>query len=221
MITFQKLLILTLSITLTLSQEIPIESLFTPSDFQNLNIEKEINEKLKGLFDTEECLPSKSEAKEILLKDYGISLDKNPDENLRFTIGKCNPVLFVPGIYATKLIGTIYCKGLKEEKDIYKEMRVFCGDSVCKGDTIEEHPFFVALLDPATNILNTDSNKYSGCLGFFMQFFNKKDECPKMKNGNVFDYIKADLVLDEEKIRKEEEEKEKIKRENERIFKLL
>ena len=88
MITFQKFLILTLSITLTLShtfQEIPIETLLTPSDFQNLNIEKETTEKIKGLFDTEECLPSKSEAKEILLKDYGISLDKNPDEKLRFT----------------------------------------------------------------------------------------------------------------------------------------
>ena len=198
MITFQKLFILTLSITLILShtfQEIPIDTLFTPSDFQNLNIEKETTEKIKGLFDTEECLPSKSEAKEILLKDYGLSLDKNPDENLRFTIGKCNPVLFVPGIYATKLIGTINCKGLKEEKDIYKEMRVFCGDSVCKEDTIEEHPFFVALLDPATNILNTDSNKYSGCLGFFMQFFNKKDECPKMKNGKSVCYYSKNIQV--------------------------
>ena len=53
-------------------------------------------------------------------------------------------------------------------------------------------------------------------LEFLSDINDVREFIPKMKNGNVFDYIKADLLLDEEKIRKEEEEKEKIKRENER-----
>ena len=182
------LTILSTIIILTTSKipedSISIETLLSLQEFTSPNIESTSQEKLKGIFDSEECLPSKKESKQILLNDYGISLDSDPDNNLRFIIGKCNPVLFVPGIYATKLMLTVNCKKLKsEERNIYFDMRVFCGDSVCKSDSVEEHPLFVSLLDPATNILNLDSNKFSSCLAFFMQFFNKKDECPKSDDG--------------------------------------
>ena len=165
-------------------ETIPIETLLSLQEYSSPNFQSNFQEQYSGIFDSEECLPSKKDSKKILLEDYGISLDEDPDNNLRFIIGKCNPVLFVPGIYATKLMLTVNCKKLKkEERNIYFDMRVFCGDSICKSDSIEEHPLFVSLLDPATNILNTDSNKYSACLAFFMQFFNKKDECPKSDDG--------------------------------------
>ena len=165
--------------TLSFKDSIPIET---------INLQNTLTPNLKSIFDTNECLPDNTLAKRILNKDYGITLNKI-DDNLKFIIGKCNPVIFVPGIYASKLVLTINCGGFKKEnKDKYMEMRVFCGDAICQSDSIEEHPLFVSLLDPATAVLNTETNKYSACLGFFMQFYNKKDECPIDDNGNHICY---------------------------------
>lgn len=148
------------------------------SDPLNLQTPK-LNNIIDSIFDSNECLMSTKEAQKILENDYSI-YSSQIDDNIKFILGKCNPVLFVPGIYATKLTLRIDCKNFKNEnKDRYMEMRVFCGDSICKDNkNIEEHPLFISLTDKPTAILNRDSNKYSACLGFFMQFYNNKDECP-------------------------------------------
>ena len=58
---------------------------------------------------------SKSDAKEILKTKYGIT-NNSPDKNLRFILGKCNPVLLIPGIYASKLLVEIQCKNIAQKE---------------------------------------------------------------------------------------------------------
>ena len=53
-------------------------------------------------------------------------------------------------------------------------------------------------------------------LEFLSNVNDVRNYIPKMKDGIVFSYDKADLLLEEEKIKKEEEEKERIKREIEK-----
>ena len=91
-----------------------------------------------GIFDTNECLVSKKEAKEILREKYKIVLTKDPDVNIRYILGKCSPVIFIPGIYATRLVLRVNCKKLKENDTIkFMETRIFCGNSVCKNEDSE------------------------------------------------------------------------------------
>ena len=67
------------------------------------------------------CLLSKEKTTEILEKDYGI-IDNNPNEEMRFIIGKCHPVVLVPGMLSTKLQVRINCDKLSsEEPDIFQE----------------------------------------------------------------------------------------------------
>ena len=79
------------------------------------------------------CLIDKKIAIEILANDYDID-NNNPYDNLLFILGKCSPVLLVPWVYSTKLKVEFICKGLAiEEKDtILKNIRVYCGNEVCK-----------------------------------------------------------------------------------------
>lgn len=37
-------------------------------------------------------------------------------------------------------------------------------------------------------LISVENNKYSSCLGYFLQFFNNKDECPANENGPVCQY---------------------------------
>ena len=72
--------------TLSFKDSIPIET---------INLQNTLTPNFKSIFDTNECLPDNTLAKRILNKDYGITLNKI-DDNLKFIIGKCNPVIFVP-----------------------------------------------------------------------------------------------------------------------------
>ena len=162
-------------------------------EFQSLIEEQEIEDiNLKmSLFGGDECLVSEKEAKQILSEKYGITED-SPDENMRFILGKCNPVLMVPGIYGTKLVVELNCKGIAtdERKTTLKNIRVYCGDTVCKDETktSEEHPLLVALLDQAVSILGSNYDKYSSCLGFLANYFQNEEECPKDDNNNNICY---------------------------------
>ena len=139
----------------------------------------------------EKCLLSISEAKKILLEKYNINMnEKNIDEKVRFLLGKCNPIILVPGIFSTRLSIKIYCKKLYEkDKDFLKKMRVFCMDNLCKNinEEKEEETLFLRFFGPfgilmednqKMNITNNNhsflefKNKYSACLGFFMTIFN-------------------------------------------------
>ena len=171
-----------------------LDELMNNPDFIDYLEDQEFeNLKLKGLFSGDECLMSKSDAVNTLKNSYGIS-NSSPDENLRFILGKCNPVLLIPGIYATKLVVEFQCKNIAtNEKDTtLKNLRVYCGDTICKDETQtrEEHALFMGVLDKAFTILGTENDKYSSCLGFIMNFFQNPNECPAVNNKNICYYSK-------------------------------
>ena len=148
---------------------------------------------LQGLFGGDECLMPKNDAVKVLSQSYGIS-NKSPDENLRFILGKCYPVLMIPGIYATKLVVELQCKNIatKERTTTLKNLRLFCGKTLCPDETKirEEHPLFMALMEKAFTVLGDKNDKYSSCLGFMMTFFQNENECPKVNGKNICNYSK-------------------------------
>ena len=168
-------------------------TLVNSKEFQELSAQYEEDEELDlqlSLFNGDECLMPSKEAKSILKSKYG----KNvifPNKELRFILGKCNPVLMIPGIYASKLLVELNCKKLaqKERSTTFKEIRLYCGDSVCKDESkeSEEHPLFVALLDKGFTLLGSKNDKYSSCLGYFMNYFQNESECPS-SNGKKLCY---------------------------------
>ena len=171
-----------------------LQELIKSPEFEDYLQEREFEDlELKGLFGGDECLMSKSDAVNTLKQSYGVS-NSNPDENLRFILGKCNPVLLVPGIYATKLVVELQCKNIatEEKTTTLKNLRLFCGDTICKDETktYEEHPLFMAIFDKAFTIVGEGFDKYSSCLGFIMNFFQNQNECPSVNNKNLCYYSK-------------------------------
>ena len=149
------------------------------------------------LYNGDECLVSTDEVKSII---GGSSSSIYKDQNVRFILGKCNPVLLVPGIYATKLVVEIQCNLVSsiEKYSTFKLIRLFCGDTICrdKGAMHEEHSLFISLDDNAFGILDifSKSDKYSSCLGLFMNYFQNPNECPTVDGHKICyksDYIKV------------------------------
>lgn len=169
-------------------------TLVNSQEFQEFSAQYEEDEDLDlqfSLFNGDECLMPSKEAKNILKSTYGKSIS-SPTKELRFILGKCNPVLMIPGIYASKLLVELNCKKLAqfERETTFKEIRLYCGDSVCKDESkeSEEHPLFVALLDKAFTLLGSENDKYSSCLGYFMNYFQNESECPTSSNGKKLCY---------------------------------
>ena len=163
--------------------------LVNSKEFDNLVEQHEDDDiNLKGIFGGDECLLSTSEAKSILEEDYGIS-NISPDNRIKFILGKCSPVLLVPGIYASKLLVELQCKNIaeKERTTTLKEIRIFCGDTICEDESVEreEHPLFIGLLDEAFSILGSEKDKYSSCLGYFMNHFQNENECPTVNDKKI------------------------------------
>ena len=168
-------------------------TLVNSKEFQELSAQYEEDEDLDlqfSLFNGDECLMPRKDAKSILKSKYNKSIN-SPSKELRFILGKCNPVLMIPGIYASKLLVELNCKKLAQyERDTtFKEIRLYCGDSVCKDESTEseEHPLFVALLDKGFTLLGSKNDKYSSCLGYFMNYFQNESECPTL-NGKKLCY---------------------------------
>ena len=158
-----------------------------PNFFRNIELQEilEENEKQKNFAseDKDACLVSKTEAYKILKEKYNLNPDYiNIDDNIRFILGKCNPIVYVPGLYASRMVATINCPVLKLDFLNFVKMRLFCGNTVCKDDSneIEEYVIFPALLDSPFQIrVNLRSNKFTACQGFFYSFYNSKNECPE------------------------------------------
>ena len=175
-----------------LTYEELVELVHSP-EFIEFSEEYENDVKLEAAFGNKECLVSKSEASKILSQSYGIT-NTDPDENLRFILGRCNPVLLIPGIYATKLVVELKCKNIatEERKTTLRDIRLYCGNTLCSNELTlkEEHAFLISLLDPAFSILGGDVNKYSSCLGYIATFFQNEGECPKANGKNICNYSK-------------------------------
>ena len=80
-----------------------LDSIVNTTEFEDYDLELEEEKFIRTLFKGDECLLSKYKTKNVLKKIYS-STDISVDQNLRFILGKCNPVLLVPGIYATELM---------------------------------------------------------------------------------------------------------------------
>ena len=129
-----------------------------------------------------DCLVSESEAYKILKEKYNLNPDYiKIDQNIRFILGKCNPIIYIPGLYASRMLATINCPVLKNDFLNFVKMRLFCGDTICKDETNEneEYVIFPSIFDSPFQIRVSEKyNKYTACQGFFYTFYNSKDECP-------------------------------------------
>ena len=147
------------------------------------NIKDLLNDSKKKLGETNECLVSVEEARKILQERYNINPEYvDIDQNMRFILGKCNPILHVPALYATRLVATINCPIFKKDFLNFVKMRLFCGNTVCSDETNtnEEYVVFPAVFDSPFQIRVTENvNKYTACQGYFFKFYNSKNECPE------------------------------------------
>ena len=169
-----------------------LEELINSNTFEPLMEDDDDDVVLLGSSD--ECLLDKNIASDVLRNKYSMP-NLIPDANVRFVLGRCSPVLLVPGIYSTKLRIEINCRYLStQEKDTtFKKLRIYCSDSVCSNESNEheEFPLFLGIWDSQASILKLSHNEYDSCLGFLMNFFQKDDECPKVNNTNICYYSKV------------------------------
>jgi len=177
----------------SLSREEVIELINSP-EFKKYSEELEEKELiLKSSSDDGDCLLSENEATKMLQVSYGIK-NENPDRKTRFILGKCSPVLIIPGIYSTKLVVELKCKNIATEERLttLKNIRIYCGDTLCSDESVfvEHHPLLISMLDPAFGILGESTDKYSSCLGYIMSFFQTKNECPKANGKNICNHSK-------------------------------
>ena len=101
---------------------------------------------------------------------------------MRFILGKCNPVIYVPSIYASRLVASINCSVFKKDFMSYIKMRLYCGNTICADDkdTIEEYVIFPAIFDSPFQIRVTENvNKFTACQGYFLGYYNSRKECPE------------------------------------------
>lgn len=162
----------------------------SPSFFRSSKISLEVSDIIKEQStqdklseDTSnDCLVSESEAYKILKEKYNLNPDYiNIDQNIRFILGKCNPIIYIPGLYASRMLATINCPVLKNDFLNFVKMRLFCDDTICKDETNEneEYVIFPSIFDSPFQIRVSEKyNKYTACQGFFYTFYNSKDECP-------------------------------------------
>ena len=140
-----------------------------------------------------ECLVSESEAYTILKEKYNLNPDYiTIDQNIRFILGKCNPVIYAPGLYGSRMVATINCPVLKLDFLNFVKMRLFCGNTICPDDSdeIEEYVIFPSILDSPFQVRVTKNvNKFTACQGFFYSFYNSRNECPE-ENCNYSDGIR-------------------------------
>ena len=139
-----------------------------------------------------DSLVSKSSVYEFLRDNNRYDI-LDPDNNLRFILGKCSPVLLVPGLFATKLVVELNCKGLAtEEKDTtLKEIRLYCENTVCKDEEkiSEEHSLIFSGEGPFSilSILKDpfQPDKYGSCLGHIANYYQNEDECKIVNGKNI------------------------------------
>ena len=144
-------------------------------------LREKINEEKLG--ETNDCLVSEEEARTILQEKYNIDPNYiDIDQNIRFILGKCYPILYLPGLYASRMVATINCPVFKKDFLKFVKMRMFCQNTVCEDETneYEEHVIFPAIFDSPFQIRVTDNiNKFTACQGYIYSFYNSRTECPE------------------------------------------
>lgn len=182
-------------------------------------------------YDKNTCLVSEEYAKEALKTSYEMDDSFKVDDRVRFILGTCSPLIYVPGLFGTDLHVLINCKGLyKEDNELYKKMKFFCpNNNICSNleNENEEH-FLYESHSGEFNIENEEKNKYSTCIGFFLSMYNQKSQCAtnsktKQNTCNSSKYVKIGLrgFTPETKAEGSCGEASFFTTENEKIFKPL
>jgi len=158
---------------------------FFKSEKMDIDLKEMLREQInqEKLGDTNECLVSEEEAKIILKEKYKLNPDNiEIDQNIRFILGKCYPILYIPALYASRMVATINCPVLKKDFLHFVKMRLFCGNTICADETktYEEYVIFPSIFDSPFQIRVTENiNKYTACQGYFYNFYNSRKECPE------------------------------------------
>ena len=151
----------------------------------DINLKEMMKEQMEDLKlgDTNECLVTEDEARTILQEKYNIDPNYiNIDKNIRFILGKCYPIIYLPGLYASRMVATINCPIFKKDFLNFVKMRLYCGNTICEDETneYEEYVIFPSIFDSPFQIRVTENvNKYAACQGYFYSFYNSRTECPE------------------------------------------
>ena len=141
--------------------------------------------------DQEICLSSVEHVKNIF-KDV-LNLKKGTLKRLRFVIGKCNPVLIVPGLMASRLKVKIDCGKLKKNEPRTVELLgKYCPSfNVCPNSEVNAYVLWPSVLSDFSMLKsNQNAKKYfdikdaNSCLAFFMQFYNTDSSCPTIEKDS-------------------------------------
>lgn len=157
---------------------------------------KSVKEKVTSFFNpeekkTNECLVNEQKAKEILEKLQ--SKGNIIDDNIKFILGSCNPVVLIPGLYASRLVLNINCKNFMKNPENERKLRLYCEQDLCgSGKETEEHVIWPALAGSAFKLMGSGDD-YSACFGYFSRFYHP-NECPTSQEQKGF------LNKDEENI---------------------
>ena len=118
-------LIFIIFINITLFQFINCH--FFKSEKMDIDLKEMLREQInqEKLGDTNDCLVSEEEARIILTEKYNINPDYiEIDQNIRFILGKCYPIIYLPGLFASRMMATINCPVLK--KDFLHFVKMMC-----------------------------------------------------------------------------------------------
>lgn len=138
-----------------------------------------------------DCLISIDDLKNKIDSSTLESLTEGSIKRLRFIYGKCNPVLFIPGLMATRLQLRVDCKEYVKDEQAFKEMNEHCkNNNICPAD--DESGIRRLVLWPS---ILSDFNLFklptedgwqnsNSCMAFFMQHYNSKESCPNLKTKN-------------------------------------
>ena len=120
-------------------------------NFQSLGKKERLQKFLEAVGAKENsCLASKEESLKILTEKYNMTInEKDINDNLRFIVGDCHPVILIPGIFSVRLKTQIDCKGLfNNEKDVFEKLQFFCLSNICPEpeiDKIQEYNLFLEI----------------------------------------------------------------------------
>lgn len=125
------------------------------------------------------------EFKDSCLDIPKIQISKKKPLNIqrRFILGKCNPVLIVPGFLDMRIVASLDCPKILEEPEKLYELRHFCGNIICKSSllgkyNIEEYNLWPVILDNPFKHFEDSENSKNTCWAYLMRHFNSKTDCP-------------------------------------------
>lgn len=153
------------------------------------------------LYDAD-CLINLNDLKKMFPDKYKEILFMHPGslKRLRFIYGKCNPILFVPGLMASRLSLKVNCKEFLKEEGIKEQLERHCSSHTVCSPNDEEKTFilwpsiFSDFSMAKSKAYDFIKKKYvwensNSCMAYFLQYYNKYDSCPIIKdlkdeNGN-------------------------------------